>query len=101
MKRFSEAQGELGQVVSRLLSVSENYPDLKANQNMLQVQEELTSTENKVAFARQAYNDAVNIYNTYKQTFPPVLFAGMFSFKLAEFLEIKEPEKREAPKVSF
>jgi len=83
--------------------VSEQYPELKANQNMMQVSEELTSTENKVAFARQAFNDAVTEYNTYKQTFPPVLLAAMFGHAAnATLLEFADSDKiQEAPKVSF
>ena len=81
--------------------MAEAYPDLKASQNMQQFQEELTSTENKVAFARQAFNDAVLGYNNACQSFPSNLLANNFGFKLGEFLEIEQPEKREAPKVSF
>jgi LemA protein len=83
--------------------VMEAYPDLKANQNMMQLSEELTSTENKVAFARQAFNDAVTAYNTYRQTFPPVFFAGLFGHgQDALLLEFQDAEAiREAPKVSF
>ena len=85
-----------------MLFRSEAYPDLKANQNILQVQEELTSTENKVAFARQAFNDAVMEYNTKRESFPDNVFAGMFGFATAALLEaIEAPEERKAPKVSF
>jgi LemA protein len=81
--------------------VSEQYPDLKANTNMLQLTEELTSTENKVSFARQAYNDSVMIYNTAREVFPSVIFAGMFGFTAAELFKIDDPTERNAPKVQF
>jgi LemA protein len=81
--------------------VSEQYPDLKANTNMLQLTEELTSTENKVSFARQAYNDSVMGYNTAREIFPNVIFAGMFGFLPAELFKIDDPTERNAPKVSF
>ena len=81
--------------------VSEQYPDLKANQNMMQLTEELTSTENKVAFARQAYNDAVMLYNTGREVFPASLLAGAFHFAAAELFVIDKPEQKEAPKISF
>ena len=81
--------------------VAEQYPDLKANQNMMQLTEELTSTENKVSFARQAYNDSVMTYNTTRETFPNVIFAGMFGFLAAELFQIEDPAERDAPKVSF
>jgi LemA protein len=101
MKSLGAAEGQLGGALGRLFALSENYPDLKANQNMLSLQEELTSTENKVAFSRQAYNDAVMSYNTARETFPNVVFAGMFNFQQADLFEIEEPQQREAPKVSF
>jgi LemA protein len=101
MRRLAGAEGALTGALGRLFAVVENYPDLKANQNMMQLSEELTSTENKVAFARQAFNDSVNTYNTYKQSFPAVVFAGGFGFQDAEFFEIEEPSEREAPQVSF
>jgi LemA protein len=101
IKALSAAEATLGGTLGRLFALTESYPDLNANQNMLQFQEELGSTENKVAFARQAFNDTVMSYNTACESVPTNFIAGMFSFKLAEFLEIKEPEKREAPKVSF
>jgi LemA protein len=89
-------------VLSRLLAVVESYPDLKANQNMLALQEELSSTENKVAFARQAYNDSVMDYNTRRESFPDSIFAGVFGFGPAELLQATESaEERKAPKVSF
>ena len=101
MQALAQAGGQLTGALGRLMAVAEAYPDLKANQNMMQLTEELTTTENKVAFSRQAYNDSVNLYNEYKQTFPPVLFANMFGFDNAEYFEIEEPSEKEAPKVSF
>ena len=101
IKALAAAETTLGGTLGRLFALVESYPDLKANENMMQFQEELASTENKVAFARQAFNDSVMSYNTSCESFPNNMIAGMFSFKLAEFLEIKDPEKREAPKVSF
>jgi LemA protein len=101
MQQLAQAEGQLTGALGRLMAVAEAYPDLKANQNMMQLSEELTTTENKVAFSRQAYNDSVNGYNEYKQTFPPVLLANMFGFESAEYFEIEEPAQREAPKVSF
>ena len=100
MKQLASAEGQLNSAVGRLLMVAEDYPDLKANENMLLIQEELTATENKVAFARQGYNDAVTRYNTNRETFPTVLLAGFFGFLEANLLEASEQE-REAPKVSF
>lgn len=101
IKALAAAETTLGGTLGRLFALVESYPDLKANENMIQFQEELSSTENKVAFARQAFNDSVMSYNNACENFPNNMVAGMFSFKLGEFLEIKEPEKREAPKVSF
>jgi len=101
MKGLVGAEGALTGAMGRLFAVMEAYPDLKANQNMMQVSEELTSTENKIAFARQAYNDSVTTYKTYRETFPPVIFAGMFGFADATLFEIDEPGEREAVKVSF
>ena len=95
------AEGLLTGAMSRLFAVMENYPDLKASENMQQVSEELTSTENRVAFARQAYNDAVMIYNTGRESFPMNLVAGGFQFKPAQLLEIEEVQKRQAPQVAF
>jgi LemA protein len=96
------AESALTQSLGRFFALAEAYPDLKANQNLLAVQEELTSTENKVAFARQAFNDSVTTYNTYRSTFPPVLLAGIFGFQLASLLEFDDAEQiKEAPKVSF
>lgn len=101
MKSLGSAEGQLTGALGRLFALSENYPDLKANQNMLSLQEELSSTENKVAFARQAYNDSVMTYNTARETFPNVIFAGMFNFQEANLFEVEEEQERVAPKVSF
>jgi LemA protein len=101
VQQLSGADQQLGGALSRLLAVAESYPDLKANQNMMQLSEELTSTENKVAFARQAYNDAVLTYNNAREVFPSGIVAGMFNFQPAQPLDIAKPEAREAPKVSF
>ena len=104
MAQLAAAQGQLNAGLGRLLAVAEAYPDLKANQNMMQLTEELTSTENKVAFARQAFNDAVMGYNNRREAFPGNLFAGMFGFAAATLLDIpvdKRDQVREAPKVSF
>ncbi|MDT5013826.1 MAG: LemA protein [Mycobacterium sp.] len=103
MQQLSAGQGALNGALSRLIAVAENYPDLKANQNMMQLSEELTSTENKVAFARQAYNDSVMNYNNRRETFPGTLYAGMFHFTQAALLEIppERPEMRDAPRVQF
>ncbi|MCC6212146.1 MAG: LemA family protein [Burkholderiales bacterium] len=102
MQGLAQAEGVLGGAMGRLLAVFEAYPDLKANQNILQVQEELTSTENKIAFSRQAYNDSVMEYNTKRESFPDTVFAGMFGFTAAMLLEATESaEERKAPKVSF
>jgi LemA protein len=101
VKNLVSAETGLTGALSRLMVVSEQYPDLKANQNMLQLTEELTSTENKIAFARQAYNDAVMQYNTSRETFPNVALAGMFGFLPAELFHIEDPTERNAPKVSF
>lgn len=102
MQGLAQAESQLGGALGRLMVLFEAYPDLKANQNILQVQEELTSTENKIAFARQAYNDSVTEYNTKRESFPDAIFAGMFSFTAATLLEATESaEERKAPKVSF
>ena len=101
IRSLVSAEGGLTGALSRLMVVSEQYPDLKANQNMMQLSEELTSTENKVAFARQAYNDAVMSYNNAREVFPSSIVAGMFNFTPAQLLDIAKPEAREAPKVSF
>ncbi len=101
MKGLLGAEGALTGAMGRLFAVMEAYPDLKANQNIMAVQEELTSTENKVAFARQAYNDAVTSYNTAREKFPNVLIATPMGFQAAELFEIEVAEEREAPKVKF
>ncbi len=101
MQKLMGAEAGLTGTLGRLFALVENYPDLKANQNMMQLSEELTSTENKVAFARQAFNDAVMKYNTEREKFPAVLVANSLGFQPAEFFEIKEPEQREAVQVSF
>jgi LemA protein len=101
MKGLVSAEGGLAGALSRLMVVSEQYPDLKANQNMMQLTEELTSTENKIAFARQAYNDTVMVYNTSRETFPNVLIAGVGGFQPAELFRIEDATERNAPKVQF
>ncbi|MEE8471283.1 MAG: LemA family protein [Dehalococcoidia bacterium] len=97
----SKAEGELSGALSRLLVVVENYPDLKANQNFLALQEELTSTENKISFSRQFYNDSVLSYNNKVQNIPSNMIAGIAGFKAGEFFEIEVPAEREVTKVSF
>ena len=102
MTGLAQAEGMLGGALGKLLAVFEAYPDLKANQNVLQVQEELASTENKVAFARQGFNDAVMVYNTRRESFPDNVVAGLTGFKEATLLESTESaEERKAPKVQF
>ncbi len=102
MQQLGAAEGALTGMLGRLFALAEAYPDLKANQNMLALQEELTSTENKVAFARQAFNDSVMEYNTKRESFPDVVFAGMFGFGPAELLQATESaEERRAPAVKF
>ncbi len=101
MQQLMGAEAALTGTLGKLFALSEAYPDLKANQNMAQLMEELTSTENKVSFARQAYNDAVMAYNTKREIFPSNLVAGMFNFGPAELFEIKNETEREAPKVAF
>lgn len=101
MQQLAEGENALTRTLGHLFALSEAYPDLKANQTMMQLSEELTSTENRVAFARQAYNDAVMTYNNRCQTFPSSTVAGMFHFQAAEPLTLDDPAKREAPKVSF
>jgi LemA protein len=101
MKNLVSAESGLAGTLSRLMMVSEQYPDLKANQNMMQLTEELTSTENKISFARQAYNDSVMVYNTDREVFPSNLIAGMFNFTAAELFVVDKPEQKDAPKVSF
>jgi len=95
------AEGALTGALGKLFALSEAYPDLKANQNMMQLTEELTSTENKISFARQAYNDAVTVYNTGRETFPTNIVANMFNFVAAVLFEIEDAAQKEAPKVSF
>jgi LemA protein len=97
----AKAEGELGSALARLLAVAESYPNLKANENFLALQEQLTSTENKISFSRQFYNDSVLRYNNKTQMFPSNVIAGMMSFKAGEFFETAAPAEREAPKVSF
>jgi len=101
MKELAGAESGLTGALGRLFAVAEAYPDLKANQNMMQLTEELTSTENKISFARQAYNDSVMAYNTKREVFPSSVVAGMFNFAPAELFQIENPAEKEAPKVSF
>lgn len=101
IKELGASEGALTSALGRMFALSEAYPDLKANQNMMQLQEELASTENKVAFSRQAFNDSVLQYNNSAENFPNNVIAGFFSFALASFLEIESEEKREVPEVSF
>ena len=101
MGNLAKAEGQLGGALGRLIALSEAYPDLKANQNMMSLQEELSSTENKVGFARQAFNDAVLAFNNARGVFPAVMVAGMFGFTEAKMFEVDSPEQREAPRVSF
>lgn len=101
MKSLLGAESGLAGALSRLMVVSEAYPELKANQNMMQLTEELTSTENKIAFARQAYNDAVTTYNTTREKFPTSVVAGMFNFAEAALFQVENAAEREAPKVKF
>ena len=101
MAALGGAEGQLTGALGRLFAVAEAYPDLKANQNMLALQEELSATENKIAFARQAYNDAVMVYNTQREVFPTTIIASMFNFQEAHLFEIEQAAERTAPKVSF
>lgn len=101
MRQLGASEGALAGTLGRLFALSEAYPDLKASQNMMQLTEELTSTENKVAFARQAYNDAVMAYNTKRELFPNNIFAGLFGFAEARQFVVDNPAEKEAPKVSF
>ncbi|TVR49368.1 MAG: LemA family protein [Planctomycetota bacterium] len=101
MKALIGAEAALGGAMGRFFALAEAYPDLKANQNMMQLTEELTSTENKIAFSRQAFNDSVMTYNTKRESFPTNIIGGMFNFQLAEHFEITKEEEREAVKVSF
>jgi LemA protein len=101
MSSLGAAEAQVSGALGRLFALAESYPDLKANQNMLALQEELTSTENKVAFARQAFNDAVMGYNTQREQFPAVIVAGLCGFAPAQLFEAESPKEREAPKVAF
>lgn len=100
MRALGQAEGQLAGALGRLIALAEAYPDLKANQNMMALQEELSSTENKISFARQAFNDAVTFYNNKREVFPTVLVANLFGFQEAQLLEI-DSASREAPRVSF
>ena len=101
MRNLAGAEGALSGALSRLFALSEAYPDLKANENMRSLQEELTSTENKIAFARQAYNDAVTRFNTQREVVPDVFIANTFNFREAMLFELESPAEREAPRVAF
>ena len=101
VQNLASTENALSGALGRLFALAEAYPDLKANRNMMQLSEELTTTENKIAFARQAFNDAVMGYNNRREVFPNSVIAGMFSFQDAQLLEIESPAKREVPKVSF
>lgn len=101
MAELAGSENQLTQALGRLFALSEAYPDLKASQNMMQLSEELTSTENRVAFARQAYNDSVLAYNNKREVFPNSVVSNMFQFQQAQMLEIEDPAKREVPDVSF
>jgi len=101
VKDSAAAEGLLEQAIGRFMLVVENYPDLKANQNFLALQEELSSTENKISFARQAYNDGVLVYNNKIQMFPSNVVAGIFAFTKRDFFQVDKPEEREVPKISF
>lgn len=101
IRRVMAAEGQLSGALGRLFALAEAYPDLKANTTMMQLSEELTSTENKVSFARQAYNDAVMSYNTYREQFPNTMLAGRYAFEPAAVFELEAKEARQAPKLSF
>jgi LemA protein len=101
MKQLAGAEAILTGTLGRLFALSEAYPDLKANQNMASLMEELTSTENRVSFARQAYNDSVMVYNTTRETFPINIVAGSFNFSAAELFVVENEAEKEPPKVSF
>lgn len=101
VQQLAGAENALSGALGRLFALAEAYPDLKANKNMMQLSEELTTTENKVAFARQSYNDSVMGYNNRREVFPSSIVAGMFNFLPAQLLEIESPQKREVPKVAF
>ena len=101
MEKLMAAEGGLGSVMGRLFALSESYPDLTANENMQQLSEELTSTENKVAYARQGYNDSVMVYNTKREVFPSNIIAGMFNFNAGVLFEVTDESEREVVKVDF
>ncbi|WP_111497760.1 LemA family protein [Marinobacter bohaiensis] len=101
IQKLSSAENMLSRALANFYAVAENYPELKANETVQQMMEELSSTENRVAFARQAYNDEVMVYNTYREKFPNNVIAGFFAFKPSEQLQLENPEARQAPKVSF
>jgi LemA protein len=101
VQQLAGAENALSGALGRLFALAEAYPDLKANRNMMQLSEELTTTENKVAFARQSYNDSVMGYNNRREVFPSSIIAGMFNFVPAQLLEIESPQKRDVPKVAF
>lgn len=101
IQQLNQAEQGLSGALGKMFALSEAYPDLKANQNMMQLSEELTSTENKVAFARQGFNDAVMVYNVARESFPGNIIANNFGFRPAELLAIEDPAKREVPKVAF
>jgi LemA protein len=101
VKGQAQAENFLTGALRQLFALSESYPNLKANENFMQLQEELTSTENRIAFARQHYNDTAAIYNTARERFPNSIVAGTFNFESRDYFEIEEPEHREAPKVQF
>ena len=101
MGNLAAAEGVLSGTLGRLFALVESYPDLKANQNMMQLSEEMSSTENRIAFARQAFNDAVMTYNTAREVFPAILLAGTFGFQPSELLELEDQKQRQAPPVSF
>lgn len=101
IQKLSSAENMLSRALANFYAVAENYPELKANETIQQLMEELSSTENRVAFSRQAYNDEVMVFNTYREKFPNNIIAGMFAFKATEQLQLENPEARTAPKVSF
>jgi LemA protein len=101
VQNLATTENALSGALGRLFALAEAYPDLKANRNMMQLSEELTTTENKVAFARQAFNDSVMSYNNRREVFPNSIVAGMFGFTPAELLQMESPQKREVPKVAF
>ena len=101
VQQRAEAENVLTGALRQIFALAEAYPNLKANENFLHLQEELTGTENRIAYSRQHYNDSVAIYNTARQTFPGNLVAGVFSFQAMEYFQIERPEEREAPKVKF